>query len=67
MEPYEYELLRRSIAMLTPGAPAIEREEALSLLHELASIRAELDQLKQGLRDLVAGIEAVETSRRHQP
>ncbi len=42
-----------------PGDLAIEREEALRLLQELASIRAELDRLKQGLRELVAGIEAL--------
>ena len=48
MEPYEIELLRRSIAMLSPGALAIEREEALGLVQDLASIRAELEGLKQG-------------------
>lgn len=41
MEPYEIELPRPSITRLS-GTLAIEDEEALSLLTELASIRAGL-------------------------
>ena len=46
--------LRRSIAMLTPGAQApIERNEALRLLDELADVEQRLERLRSGLRRLV--------------
>jgi hypothetical protein len=34
----------RSVAMLTPGAPALNREEALELLEQLAAALHELRQ-----------------------
>lgn len=34
---YELENLRRSLSMLTPGVPALSREEALALLSELST------------------------------
>ena len=39
--------------MLTPGQPALEREDALNLLAEMQDIRRDLDQLEKGLRSLV--------------
>ncbi|MDP9386948.1 MAG: hypothetical protein M3Q48_03220 [Actinomycetota bacterium] len=48
----ELEILRRSIAMLTPGAGALSREEALRLLSELREVQGRLDQLKATLRRL---------------
>ncbi len=54
---YELEQLRRSIVMLTPGVPALSREEAISLLEELAEVQGRLDRLRAGLRELLAGAE----------
>lgn len=54
---YELEVLRRSLAMLTPGVRALTREEALDLVEELADVRKRLDQLEEGLRALLADIE----------
>lgn len=51
---YEIEILRRSLAMLTPGVRALTREEALELVEELAKVRERLDRLEQGLRALLA-------------
>jgi hypothetical protein len=50
---YGLDNLRRSISMLTPGVPALAREEALSLLEELASLQERLDHLRSGLRRLL--------------
>jgi hypothetical protein len=49
---YEIETLRRSLAMLTPGAPAtvLSREEALRVLAELQDVEAWLHALRNGLR-----------------
>ena len=50
---YEIENLRRSIAMLTPGArDALDRERALTLLEELQDVQRRLDHLKERLREL---------------
>ena len=47
----EVEQLRRSIAMLSPGArDAIGREDALHLLAELGDDQGRLDDLKRRLR-----------------
>ena len=49
----EVEQLRRSIAMLSPGArDAIGREQALQLLTELHDVQGRLDALKRRLREL---------------
>lgn len=49
---YELEIMRRSLAMLTPGVRALTREEALRLVEELAAVQAQLDRLREGLRSL---------------
>lgn len=49
----EIEQMRRSIAMLTPGAPAaLAREEALQVLRELGDVQSRLDHLTGELRRL---------------
>jgi hypothetical protein len=48
----EIEQLRRSIAMLSPEANALKREDALRLLHELGDVQARLENLKSELRRL---------------
>jgi hypothetical protein len=40
----------RSIAMLTPGAPALNREEALELLEQLEAALKELRRLNAGAK-----------------
>jgi hypothetical protein len=52
---YELEILRRSLAMLTPGVRALTREEALQLVEELAAVEDQLDRLRDGLRQLLDG------------
>jgi len=51
----ELENLRRSPAMLTPGATASSpsREEAMRLITEVADLHARLERLRLGLRQLV--------------
>ena len=50
----ELENLRRSLAMLNPGATAsLSREEATRLISEVAELQARLDRLHVGLRQLV--------------
>ncbi len=49
----DLENLKRSIAMLSPKAMALSREEALSLLEELAEVQRRLERLRAGLRRLV--------------
>jgi len=49
---YELELLRRSVAMLAPGAPAVSREDALRLLSELGDVEQRLARLRDELRRL---------------
>jgi hypothetical protein len=51
---YELESLRRSLAMLRPGAPALDREEAMRLVRELQDFEHELRTLRQGLQRLLA-------------
>ena len=49
----ELEQLRRSIAMLSPGArDAVGREQALQLLTELHDVQGRLDDLMRRLREL---------------
>jgi hypothetical protein len=54
---YELELMRRSLAMLTPGVQALTREEALRLVEELVQLQAHLDRLRDGLRRLIADMD----------
>ena len=51
---YELESLRRSLAMLRPGAPALDREEAMRLVRELQQLEGQLRVLREGLQRLVA-------------
>ncbi len=51
---YELESLRRSLAMLRPGAPALDREEAMRLVRELQALERELRTLREGLQQLLA-------------
>ena len=50
---YELENLRRSIAMLLPGAAALDREQAMGLLYELQGLEDRLRSLRAGLRRLL--------------
>jgi hypothetical protein len=49
----ELESMRRSIAMLNPRAPALDREEAMALLAELQEAQRRLGSLRNGLRSLL--------------
>jgi hypothetical protein len=51
---YELESLRRSLAMLRPGAPALDREEALQLVRELQDLEGQFRTLREGLQRLLA-------------
>jgi hypothetical protein len=48
---YELENLRRSIAMLSPGARALDREGALQLLADLQRAQKERDELRAKLEE----------------
>lgn len=50
---YELENLRRSIAMLLPGAAAMDREQAMRLLGELRALEERLQTVRVGLRRLL--------------
>lgn len=50
---YELEVLRRSLVMLTPGAGALTREQALELLEQLQEAERRLSSLRDRLRRLV--------------
>ena len=54
----EIEQLRRSVAMLQPGALAMKREDAMRLLGDLGEVQRRLDRLSNGLRALLADDEA---------
>jgi vacuolar-type H+-ATPase subunit D/Vma8 len=51
---YELETLRRSLVMLRPGAPALDREEAMRLVRELQDLERQLRRLRQGLQELLS-------------
>lgn len=51
---YELETLRRSLAMLRPGAPALDREEAMRLVRELQDLECQLRTLRRGLQELLS-------------
>jgi len=46
---HELESLRRSLAMLRPGAPALDREEAMRLVRELQDFERQARTLREGL------------------
>jgi hypothetical protein len=51
---YELETLRRSLAMLRPGAPALDREEAMRLVRELQELERQMRTLRRGLQELLS-------------
>jgi vacuolar-type H+-ATPase subunit D/Vma8 len=51
---YELETLRRSLAMLRPGAPALDREAAMRLVRELQDLERQLRVLREGLQALLS-------------
>jgi hypothetical protein len=53
VDRHELEIIRRSVVMLRPGAPALNREQAVELLEELQLVQGRLDQVRQGLQRLV--------------
>jgi hypothetical protein len=46
---YRQEVLRRTIAGLPEGAPALDREQALTLLDELTTTRKQLEDLRRAV------------------
>jgi vacuolar-type H+-ATPase subunit D/Vma8 len=50
---FELESLRRSLAMLRPGAPALDREEAIRLVRELQELERQSRTLRRGLQRLL--------------
>ena len=50
---YELESLRRSIAMLRVGAPALDREAAIVLVRELQSLCLDVELIKKPKEPLV--------------
>jgi hypothetical protein len=56
--PHELEIMRRSLAMLTPGATAqLTREEAMRLIWEVTEVQARLERLRVTLRDVLEDLE----------
>ena len=56
--PYELEIMRRSVAMLAPGATAhLTREEAIRLISEVTEVQARLERLRVTLRDVLEDLE----------
>ncbi len=51
---FELESLRRSLAMLRPGAPALDREEAMRLVRELQALERQVRTMREGLVRLLA-------------
>ncbi len=51
---FELESLRRSLAMLRPGAPALDREEAMQLVRELQALERQVRTMREGLVRLLA-------------
>lgn len=58
-EIHELEQLRRSIAMLSSGAPALRREEAYELVSRLGEVTRQLKRLQEGLRQLLEDSEGL--------
>ena len=50
---YELESLRRSIAMLRVGAPALDREAAMVLVRELQALEGQIRRLRDGMQRLL--------------
>jgi hypothetical protein len=54
---FEWESLRRSLAMLRPGEQALNREDAMRLLSELQDLEWRLRRLKNGLQELIQTVD----------
>lgn len=52
---HELERMRRSVAMLSPGQPGLDRDDALAVLAQLQGVQRELDRLEDGFRELIDG------------
>ncbi len=50
---FELENLRRSIAMLRVGAPALDREAAMKLVRELQELESQIRRLRDGMQRLL--------------
>ena len=50
---YELESLRRSIAMLRVGAPALDREAAMVLVRQLQDLERQIRRLRDGMQQLL--------------
>jgi hypothetical protein len=51
-------ILRQTVAMLSPGERAISREQAFVLLERLDEVEGQFDDLRHGLRQLLADVES---------
>jgi hypothetical protein len=50
---YELDALQRSLAMLRPGAQALNREEASNLVSELQLLERQVRHLRDGIQRLL--------------
>jgi len=50
-------ILRQTVAMLSPGERAISREQAFVILDRLEQVEGQLNQLRHGLRQLLAEVD----------
>lgn len=50
---YKLENLRRSLAMLRVGAPALDREAAMELVRELQGLEQQIRHLRDGMQRLL--------------
>jgi hypothetical protein len=50
---YELLTLGRSIAMLSVGAPALDREAAMALVDELQELERQIRKLREGMQQLL--------------
>jgi DNA-directed RNA polymerase subunit H (RpoH/RPB5) len=59
VESHDLERLRRSLAMLPPGAKdtVLSREEAIAIIAELAIVQSQLDRVRRSLHDVLDELE----------
>jgi hypothetical protein len=59
VEAHDLERVRRSLAMLPPGAKdtVLSREEAMAMVAELAEVKSRLERLRDGLRNVLDELE----------
>ena len=53
LPPHEIEQIRRSVAMLRPGEPALDCETALAVLYQLQAVSARVVRVERGLEGLL--------------